>query len=83
MPPQRRRKRPLSGANGLRYIAADASQLARGNVFEALAAFVELFVDLDGRFLHHGVRILRPADQQEIIAARKAGMAVVVVKRQA
>ena len=66
----------------LHHVAADVADLVDRGVFQTLAALVEMLVDLDGRFLHHGVRFLASADEEEVLAAGQAGLAVVVVEGQ-
>ena len=58
------------------------SDLSRGEVL-AFAAALELFVDLDGRFLHHRMRFLRPSKKDEVLAAGKTLMTVFGIKSQA
>jgi len=40
------------------------------DVLEAFATTVDVLVDLDGRFLHHGVGLLGPTHKLEIFTAR-------------
>ena len=49
------------------HVAADVAEFADGHVFQAFAPLVELLVDLDGRFLHHGVGFLAPADSRKFL----------------
>ena len=61
----------------------DIPQFLGAGVFEAFAAFGELLVDLDGRFLHDFVRFLGAADEEKIVAAREPLVAVLVVETDA
>jgi hypothetical protein len=60
----------LLGADGFDHVVADAAQLADGDVFQSLTAFVELLVDLDGRLLHDGVGFLASAHEDKVFASR-------------
>jgi len=57
-------------------LAADVAQLADGDIFEPLSAAVEVLINLDGRLLHHGMRLLRTTKQDEIIAPGQPFMTV-------
>ena len=72
--------RTLVGRTG--YLAADIPQLADGDVFETFAAVIKLFVDLDGRLLHDGVRVVRSSAEDVVLPAGQPGVAVVMVKGQ-
>ena len=54
----------------------------RRDLFQPLAATVEMLVDLDGGFLHQAVRLLRTAAEDEILTARQAGHPVLAVEAQ-
>ena len=61
---------------------ADAAEIVDGHFFEPFAAFIELLVDLDGRFLHYGMGFLAAADKKEVFTPGQTGLPVIVVKRQ-
>jgi hypothetical protein len=74
--------RPRSQELWIDYFADDVADFGDGRVFQAFAAFIEAFVDFDGGFLHHGVRFLASAEQEEVLAAGETGFAVLVVEGQ-
>jgi len=57
-------------------LRSDVGEFLVAHFFQAFAARLELFVDLDGFLGHHVVGLLRAADQREIIALGDALMAV-------
>ncbi len=59
---------------------ADVSQLSGGNVLETFSAGIEVFVDLDGRFLHDGVGVLAASTEEEVLPARDPSVTIVVVQ---
>lgn len=63
-------------------IAADVAEVADRHFLEPFSAFVELFVDLDGCFLHDGMSLLAAADKKEVPSPGEASLPVVIVERQ-
>lgn len=73
----------LRPMDGIDHVLADFLEIGDGHFFKPLAATVEIFIDLDRRFLKHGMRFLAAADKQEILAAGEPGFPIVVVERHA
>jgi hypothetical protein len=67
----------------LSNVMKDIAQFFGRGIFQAFAALGELLVDFDRCFLHHFVRFLRAANQQEVVAAREPLVAVFVVETNA
>ena len=51
----------------------DLLEFPRREICQLLAPFIQLLVDLDGRFLHFGVGFVRAASQQEVFTPRQPG----------
>ena len=58
-------------------------ELLPGKVSKCFALALEVFVEFDGFFLHHGVCFRAAADKPEVLAGRDADMPVFVVQAQA
>jgi hypothetical protein len=67
-------------AYGIDYFADDIVELAGGDVFETLAAPIEMFVYFDGRLLHFFVGLLASPTKNEVLSARKPGLTIVAVQ---
>ena len=62
------------------HALADVAQLIDRRVLKPLAAPIEMLVNLDGRFLHHGMRFLTAADEDEVVAASEPRVPVFVIE---
>jgi hypothetical protein len=81
---------PKGGLNGaslpadrVLHLVANIAEFLNRDVFQAFTASVEVFVDFQGRFLHHRMRILTPTPKEEVFTLRDARLIVVFVEAQA
>ena len=71
-----------SNAGRIFDVVADIAEFADRCVFQAFAPPVEVLVDLQGCFLHYGVRLLAPAAKQEVFSPREPGVTILAIKGQ-
>ncbi len=70
----------LGFADRIANLLTDVAEFRDRNVFEPFPFAIELFIDLHGGFLHHGMRIVAAADEEEVLATSQPGVAVVVIQ---
>ena len=59
---------------------ANIFQLADRDIIEPLSAGIEVFVNLDGRFLHHSVCILATSTEKEVLSPGNPSVPIVVIE---
>ena len=61
----------------------DMTQFLNGNIAQSFAFAVQMFVDLDGRFLHDSMGFLGAAGEEKIGAAGNPLLTIIGVESQA
>src|SRR5437868_123111 len=73
---------PKGRRGSLAGFVKNLDDLLKRGLLQALAVAAQGFAETNGGFLHALVRLLRTADQHEMLAARKPSMAILVVQSQ-